>query len=150
MLGASLCPGMQWTTITQLKTYSHHHRTIGVLHGERRRGARRYMPCLISAPQPVGGRFYVGRARRAWRHWQFGTPWVLARWAERVGDQRLQMGGKGGDKCQQMRGKSGNQDQGGGVRLHLGGSFAGCSIFMLLRRSSNWAPCGSLLGDAWS
>ncbi len=135
MLGASLCPGTQWTTVTQLKTNSHHHRKIGVLHGEWRRGARCHMPRLISAPQPVGRRFDVGRARRAQRHQQFGNPCILACWAKRVGDQRLQMGGKGR-----------NRDQGGGVRLHLGGSFAWCPMFTLLGRSSNWAPCGSLLG----
>ncbi len=116
-----------------------HPRKIGVLHGERRRGARRHMPHLVSAPQPARRGFNVKRARRAQRHRQFGTPCVLALWAKRVRNQRLQMGGKGG-----------NWDQGGGVWLHLGGLFARCPIFTLLGRLSNWAPCGSLLGGAWS
>jgi hypothetical protein len=139
MLGTSLCPDTQQPTVTRLKTCSHHCQKIGVLHGERRRDAQRHMPRLTSAPQPAGRGFNVRRAGRARRHWQFGTPCVLAREAERVRNQCLQMGGKGG-----------NWDQGGGIRLHLGGLFAWCSIFTLLGRLSNWAPCGSLLGDAWS
>jgi hypothetical protein len=123
----------------QLKTYSHHHRKIGVLHGEWRRGARRHMPHLISAPQPAGRRFNVGRGHWAQRHQQFGTPCILARWAKRVGNQCLQMGGKGG-----------NRYQGGGVWPHLSRSFAWCPIFTLLGDQDNWALCGSLLGGAWS
>jgi hypothetical protein len=49
-----------------------------------------------------------------------------------------------------MRGKGGNLNQGGGVRLHLGGLFAWCSPITLLGRSSRWVPRGSLLGGAWS
>jgi hypothetical protein len=97
------------------------------------------MPHLISAPQPAGRGFDVRRAQPAQRHQQFGTPCILACWAERVRNLPLQMGGKGG-----------NWDQGGGVRLHLGGLFAQCSIFTLLGRLSNWAPCSSLLEGAWS
>ncbi len=139
MLGPSHCPDTRWPTVMRLKTCTPHCRKIGVLYGEWRRGARRHMPHLVFAPRPVGRGFDVRRAQRAQRHRQFGTPCILARWAKRVRNQ-----------CLQMRGKGGNQDQGGGVRLNLGGLFAQCPSITLLGRSSSWAPCGSLLGGAWS
>ncbi len=93
MLGASFCPDTQRTTVMQLKTYSHHHQKIGNLHGEQRRGAWHHMPRLISAPQPPGRRFDVRRAQQAQRHWQFGTPCILACWAESWGPTSADGGG---------------------------------------------------------
>ncbi len=112
---------------------------IGVPHGERGLSARHHMPHLVSASQPAGRGFDVRGAQRARRHRQFGTPCILACWAKRVRNQHLQ-----------MRGKGGNRDWWGGVWLYLGGFFARCPPITLLGRSSNWAPCGSLLGGAWS
>ncbi len=97
MLGPSLCPDTQRPTVTRLKTCAPHCWKIGVLHGERWRGAQRHMPCLVSTPCPAGRGFNVRRAQRARRHQQFGTPCILACWAKRVRYQRLQMREEEGD-----------------------------------------------------
>jgi hypothetical protein len=139
MLSPRLCPDLRQPAVARLKTCTSHCCKIGVPHSERGWGARCHMPHLVSAPQPAGRGFNVRVALWVQRHLQFGTHCVLACWTKRVRNQHLQ-----------VRGKSGNWDQGGGVWLYLGGSFPCCPPIMLLRRLSRWAPCGSLLGGAWS